>query len=428
MSGLVADFTDANVTAAAEYFVRKFNLIASESEYQKEQFTLHNLPKDTEKFKKGDAFTETLVIADGWAGGPGWAKGNTYFFTSKKARWLVERPYAQYARMTFDNLLLARTPTGTLLDVQGKESDGVKANMLNTLEFEIWNDGSGNRGRIQTLGGSEATRVVVLYNFADTYNFQHNMVVYGRTQGDGAGTAHSDAYRITDINPNAGQLTMVQLTNTAGQELADEDYLYAYGSEANYMPGIPTFIPNADPADTLFGVTRTGDPATSGWRFTFKQSISYTIQYALTQMGKWLPMKRVGPKMVVVLGAFDWLMLSQEREGRVMEDPDSVQKWGLEGLKVRTPAGAVTCVTIPQLSDGRGYIIDWDSFCLYTLGNLPHVAMDDGKVFQRLGINDPAANAHPVTDGDGIEMRLRIWKLLLCRRPMSNATFPTVAS
>lgn len=428
MSGLAPDFTDANVTGLAEYFVRKFNLISTKAEYQKEQVTLHQLPKDSERFKQGDAFTETLKIADGWAGGPGWAAGNTYFFTSSKQRWLVERPYAQYARMTFDNLLLARTPTGTLLDVQGSESDGVKQNMLNTLEFEIWNDGSGNRGQIMTLGGSEPTRVVTLHNAADVFNFQHNMVVYGRTGATGAGTAHSDLYRITDLNPNAGQLTMLQLTNTVGQELADEDYLYAYGSAANYMPGIPTFIPASDPADTLLGVTRTGDPALSGWRFTFRQSVSYTIQYALTQMGRWLPTKRVGPKMVVILSAFDWLLLSQEREGRVMEDPDAVQKWGVEGLKVRTPAGTITVISIPQLSDGRGYIIDWDSWMLYTLGNLPHVAMEDGKVFQRLGIADPAANAHPVTDGDGIEMRLRIWKLLLCKRPMSNATFPTVAS
>lgn len=105
-----------------------------------------------------------------------------------------------------------------------------------------------------------------------------------------------------------------------------------------------------------------------------------------------------------------------------------MQKWGLEGLAVRTPFGSVTCISIPQLADGRGYIIDWSSWTLYTLGNLPHVVMSDGKVFQRLGITEPVANSHPVTDGDGVEMRLRIWKVLLCKRPMSNATFPTRAS
>lgn len=426
MSGLAADFADANQTALSNFFITKFNLIGRDSEYDISRPTLRYLPKDTEKLKSAEGFYEALKVAKAHAGGPGWGTGNTYHFTNSSVRWHVEKPYAQYARMTFDNLMLARTPTATLLDLQESESEDVKDNMLNTLEFEVWNDGSGNRGRIQTLGGLEPTRVVTLYTFSDVYNFQHNMVVQGRTQSDGAGTLHTDRYKIIGLNPEAGQLTMTQLTNTGGQELADEDYLYAYGSSTNYMPGIPTFIPSADPADTLFGVTRTGDPATSGWRFAFKSSISYTIQYAFAKMGRWI--KTENRSFVCVLSTMDWLALSQEREGRVQEDPGAMQKWGLEGLAVRTPFGAITCISIPQLGDGRGYILDWSSWMLYTLGNLPHVVMSDGKVFQRLGITEPVADSHPVTDGDGVEMRLRIWKVLLCKRPMSNATFPTVAS
>ncbi len=426
MSGLAADYADANQTALSEYFVEKFNLVSSTAEYSHNRPTLGYLPQDAQSLKTASPFHVALKIAQGWAGGPGWGKGNTYHFTSKKVRWLVETPYAQYARMTFDNLLLARTPTATLLDLQGSESDDVKENMLNTLEFELWNDGTGNRGQIMTLGGSEATRVVTLHTAADVFNFQHNMVVYGRTGAAGDGSAHSDLYKVTDLNPVAGQVTMVQLTDTGGQELADEDYLYAYGSEANYMPGIPTFVPASDPADTLLGVTRTGDPALSGWRFPFKASISETIQRSFSTMGRWVAQAK--KKFVCVLSTTDWLLLSMEREGRVFEDPSSMAKWGLEGLMVRTSYGPITCIAIPQVKDGRGYIVDWSSWVLYTLGGLPHVVMNDGRVFVRLGIDEPVADAHPKIDGDGIYMQLRIWKILLCKQPMSNATFPTVAS
>lgn len=421
MGGLAADYTDANQTGLADYFVKKFNLIGTDAEYQKGHFTLSQITRDTERLKTNDGFYEALKVAGARAGGPGWGKGNAYFFTSKTARWLVQRPYAQYARMTFDNLTLARTPTGTLIDLQGAESDDVKTGMLNTLEFELWNDGTGNRGQISVLGGVLATRVLTLANPSDVYNFEHNQVLTARTGALGDGVAHTDLYKVTDLNPNTGQITCVQLTS--GSAWVAADYLYAYGSDAAYMPGIPTFIPAADPADTLLGVVRTGDPALSGWRFTFRASISYTIQYAFTQMGRW--MDQTKKKFVCCLSSFDWLLLSQEREGRVMEDPGAMQKWGLEGLVVRTPFGPITCVAIPQLADGRGYIIDWTSWTLYTLGNLPHVAMEDGNVFTRLGINEPTPNVHPVIDGDGIAMQLRIWKILLCKRPMSNATFLT---
>jgi hypothetical protein len=427
MTGIVADFTDANVTGLSEYFIEKFNMIGTGMpEWKKSQFTLNHIPKDTEKLKNSDGFFETLKIADGWAGGPGWAKGNAYFFTSQKQRWFVEKPYAQYARMTFDNLLLAKTPTAQLIDTQGKESDGVKRNMLATLEFELWNDGSGNRGQILTLGGSEPTRLLTLANPSHVYNFVHNMVIFGRTGATGAGTEHTDLYKVTKLLPNTGQIEAIQLTNTGGQELAASDYLYAYGSDASYMPGIPTFIPSTDPSDTLLNVVRSGDPATSGWRFTFQSSMSYTLQYAFAQMSRY--MDNDEPDYVAIVSTMDWLLLSQEREGRVVENPEATKKWGVTALTVRTPSGPIDVVSIPQVADGRGYILSWNSWCLYTLGNLPHVAMEDGKVFQRLGINDPAANAHPVTDGDGVEMRLRIWKVLLCKQPMRNATFETVAS
>jgi hypothetical protein len=427
MTGIASDYTDANITGLEEYFIQKFNLIGTGMpEWKKSQFTLRHIPKDTEKLKNSDGFFETLKIADGWAGGPGWGKGNTYFFTSQKQRWFIERPYAQYARMTFDNLMLAKTETAQLLNVQGAESDGVKRNMLATLEFELWNDGSGNRGQIDVLGGSEATRVLTLKDPSQVNNFVHNMVIFGRTGATGAGTEHTDLYRVTALDPNGGKITCVQLTNTGGQELADEDYLYAYGSDGNYMPGIPTFIPTTDPSDTLLNVVRSADPATSGWRFPFQSSISYTIQYAFAQMSKY--MEQDDPDYVAVVSTMDWLLLSQEREGRVMPNPEASKRWGLNALSVTTPQGTIDVVSIAQVQDGRGYILSWNSWCLYTLGNLPHVAKEDGKVFQRLGITEPVANSHPVTDGDGIEMRLRIWKILLCKQPMRNATFATVAS
>ncbi len=425
MSGLAADYADANGAALSEYFVKKFNLVSSTAEFTLEHVTLSKIPKDGERLKTSDGFYETLKIAQGWAGSPGWTEGNRFHFTSKKVRWAVEKPYAQYARMTFDNLMLKRTPTGTLLNLQETESQDVKDNMLNTLEFEIWNDGSGNRGRVGTLGGTEATRVITLSDVESLYNFQHNMVVFGRTGATGAGTEHTDLYLITDLNPMAGQFTATQLTNTASQELAASDYLYAYGSAANYMPGIPTFIPATDPSDTLLGVTRTGNPALSGWRFPFKASMCETVQRAFTKMGKWV--NKTKKSFVCILSTNDWLLMSMERDSRMVEDATAMAKWGVEGLTVRTPFGPITVISIPQLSDGRGYIIDWSTWCLYTLGNLPHVINEDGMVLKRLGIGSNT-DTHPVEDGDGLYMQLRIWKILLCKQPMSNGTFPTVAS
>ncbi len=415
-------FGSVNQTALAEYFIKKYNIVGRDAEYQKNRPTLGMVPRDTEKLKQGDGFYEALKVAPGWGGTPDWVTGNQYHTVSTKVRWAVTDPYAQYARITFDNLSLARNNLGTLIDIKSSEADDVRDAMLNTTEFELWGDGSGSRGQILTLGGSEATRVLTLHTASDVYNFPHGTLFQGSTTAT-AGTLHTDIYKVTGVDPVLGTVTAVQVTNTGGQELADEDYLHVISSKAAYMPGIPTFIPSSAPSDTLLGVVRTGDPALSGWRFAFQASISETIQRSFAQMGRWV--NRHAGKFVVVLSTMDWLLLSQEREGRIAEDPTSMAKWGLEGLTVRTPFGPITCIAIPQVADGRGYIIDWSSWKLYTLKNLPHVVDEDGQTFVRGGIGTVSGNEH--LNGDFVAMQMRIWKQLLCLQPMSNATFPTVA-
>lgn len=416
------NYGQANQSALAEYFIERYNLVGRDVEYQKNRPTLMAMPRDTEKLKQGNFFDETLRIANGFSGSPDWVEGNKGYQPSTKVKWRIGDPYAQYGRLSFDTLALARNNLGTLLDIKGAEADGVRDEMLNTLEFELWNDGTGARGQVTSHTGSfgtAGTAVMTLSTVSDVYNFPYGATLTGNTARDGSGTVHSDRYKVVDIDPVNGKVTVLNLTNPSASAIADNDYLFVAGSQAAYMPGIPTFIPATAPADTLLGVTRTANPALSGWRFPFKSSISETIQRAFATMGRWV--NRAADRFVVCLSTTDWLLLSMEREGRVFENPGAMQKWGLEGLTVRTPFGPITCIAIPQMSDGRGYILDFTSWKLFTLKNLPHVVDEDGLTFVRGGIGTPDG----YSQGDLIAMQFRIWKILLCLQPLSNATFPT---
>jgi hypothetical protein len=416
-------FGSVKASALAEYFKKDFNLIGADAEYTKNRPTLKAIPLDRTKLTLGDGFYETLKIGQGWSGSVDWETGNKYHAPSTRVRWAITDPYAQYGRITFDSLTLNRYPLGALIDLKGTEAQDVKESMLNTCERELWNAGDGFLGQIDTLGGSEATRILTLKDPAQVFNFQHGMHFRGATTQTG-GTVHSDVYKVTDFDPIAGTVTATQITNTGGQELTDEDYLHVVANYDVEMPGITTFIPSSSPSDTLYGVARTGNPALSGWRFPFVMSISDTIKRAFSQMGQWV--NRDKDKFVVVLSTADWLDLADERESRIQEDPGAMQKWGLSGLVVRTSFGPITCISIPQVPDGRGYILDFSTWKLYTIGNLPHVIDEDGLMMVRGGIGTVSGNEY--LNGDMFAMQLRMWKILLCLQPLSNATFPTVAS
>lgn len=423
-------FGTVNTTALAEYFIRKYNLVGRDAEYTKNRPTLSYIPRDTEKLKQGDSFFETLKVGAGFSASPDWQLGNTYHNPSTKVRWQIQDPYAQYGFVAFDNLLLNRNGLGTIIDIKGSEADDVREGMLNNAEFELWNDGTGNRAQAVTVTGT-TTVVLTLATGSDVFNFEFGMVFYGDTAAIGSGgTTHTDRYKVIDLDPVGGKVTGLRVSSTASPILAN-DFIFTIGSAGAsaaapvMMPGIPSFIPATAPADVLLGVTRTANPATSGWRFPFKASISETIQRSFAYMGRYV--NQSSGKFVVVLSTTDWLLLSMERESRVIPDPMSVQKWGLEGLQVRTPFGSITCIAIPMLKDGRGYILDFSSWKLYTLKNLPHVVDEDGQTFVRGREGSPAApsDGSASVNGDFIKMQLRLWKILLCLKPMSNATFPT---
>lgn len=410
----------ATESALSDYFLRKYNLANRDAEWKKNRPTLNMVTRNGERLKGGDAFYVAVRVSDGWSDSPNFGNGMSNYNVGTTFRWLVGDPYVQYGRLTFDGLMLHRTPIGTLIDLKAAESDGVSNNMLDSLEFQMWNDGTGNRGQISVSAGSAAARQWTLATVSDVYNFPIGAVLQANSAVDGSGTTRTDQYTVTAIDGINGYVFANRTSGSAG-DVAANDYLFSIGSVASgYMPGIPTFIPAADPSDTIFGVTRTNKgQALSGWRFPFVGSIAETIQRSFATMGRFV--NRAAARYMVCLSTTDWLLLSMEREGRIVEDPATTQMFGLTGLRVMTPYGPITCVAIPQMKDGRGYIIDWSSWTLYTLGNLPHVIDDDGKVFQRLA---PGATSDTL-NGDGIEMRMRIWKVLLCESPISNATFPT---
>lgn len=411
---------DGTQAALADYFVRRYNLASRDAAYAKDRVTLSALPRNGERLKQGDGFYVTVRVADGWSDSPDFKSAMKYYTPGKTFRWFVGDPYAQYGRATFEGLMLARNNVGTLIDLKGTEVDGISNNMLDSLEFQLWNDGSGARGQISVSAGTAASRVWTLATATDVYNFAIGAILTASTTNTGAGTDRVDIYKVTALDPQNGKIFADRVSGSSS-DVAANDYLFTIGSKDKYCPGIPSFITSTDPTDTLFGVARTNmGPVLSGWRFPYVASIAETIQRSFAVMGRWV--NKAQKRFAVCLSAMDWLALSLEQDARVVKDDTAMQKWGTEGLIVRTPFGPVTAIAIPQLKDGRGYIIDYTTWTLYTLGNLPHVIDDDGKVFQRLGADDPANNN---LNGDGIEMRFRIWKVLLCDMPMSNATFAT---
>jgi hypothetical protein len=172
---------DATEAALSEYFIRKYNLANRDAEWKKNRPTLNMVTQDGKRLRGGDGFYVTVRIADGWSDSPDFKSGMQYYNVSNKARWFVGDPYPQYGRLTFEGLMLARNNVGTIIDLKSSESDGVATNMLDSLEFQLWNDGTGKRGQISVSAGTAASRQWTLTNPGDVYNFVIGAVLQAKT-------------------------------------------------------------------------------------------------------------------------------------------------------------------------------------------------------------------------------------------------------
>jgi hypothetical protein len=131
---------DATVSALSEYYVRRYNLANRDAEYQKNRWTLGRLKRDGSRLKGADVFYETVRVADAWSDSPDFATGMANFVNDKTFRWAVGgNLYPQYGRATFDGELLNRQGPATIIDAKGAAVDGIANNMLDSVEFQLWN-------------------------------------------------------------------------------------------------------------------------------------------------------------------------------------------------------------------------------------------------------------------------------------------------
>jgi len=412
---------DATESALSDYFVQRFNLAGRDAEYKRNRVTLSLLPRNTTRLAEGSGFYETVRVADAWSDSPDFASAMSNVSVDTTIRWFVGDPYVQYGRATFDGLLLARNNVGTIIDTKGAMIDGIGNNMLDSLEFQLWNTVAA-RGQIASIASPGNTPTFTMETEDSIYSIPVGMILSASTTNTGAGTDRQDLYKVTSVDPLNLYVYATRVSGSAG-DWAANDYVFAIGSKDQYMPGISTFIPTTAPTDTLYGVARTGGgPAVSGWRVPYQGSIAETIQRTFTKMGRYV--NRAAMRFTACLSADDWLLLSLEEQGQILRSPDADQMFGTSVLQVRTPFGLVPVIAIPQLASGQGWLIDWTSWELYTLKNMPHVIDDDGRVMLRLAPGSPSGNN---LNGDGVEMRFRIWKAALCLAPIANATFPTSA-
>lgn len=312
----------------------------------------------------------------------------------------------KYGVITMDGEAMAAADgdKGAFLTLVTQETEGVIEEMGDTLAFDLFRDGSGNRGR----RSSASTNVITLTVVDDARNFKVGMTVIADDTASGASPRTGSTF-VTAVDEDNGKITVDDASDITG--FADNDYLFRAGDPATCMEGFASHFPLTAPTagDSFRGIDRSVDARRlAGCRVddtssTIEENIGLCA-VKVSQTGKKADMSPLNP--------IKFWEVVRRLNAKVTYDGGGMKaSYGFEGFDIHTPAGTVRVVSDPDAPTNRGYVLNSKTLYIKHLKGLPHIVTDDGRPSLRQ------------TSSDGVEARMRGWCNLICTEPGANAVF-----
>jgi hypothetical protein len=309
----------------------------------------------------------------------------------------------KYGVITLDgpSMARARGNDDSFFDLVTMETDGIIEEVGDSLAFDAYRDGSGNRGQIAT--GGISGNVVTLANPDDARNFKRGMLVVADDSADGLSLRDSgDSAEVTSVDVDAGTITLNAVASIAG--LAAGDYLFRKGDPGTCSQGLSVLLPLTAPSsgESFRGVDRSVDTRKlAGCRLN---DTSATIEENMGLVG--VKIRQEGKKANCgFLNPINfWTVVRRQNAKVEFQGAGGTADYGFEYFMIHTPAGSMKVYSDPDCPTNRGYVGNLESLQCRHIDPYPHVIRDDGRPNLRQ------------TGSDGLEARIRSmhnWFLLL---------------
>lgn len=312
----------------------------------------------------------------------------------------------KYGVITMDGeaMAAAEGDKGAFLDLVTQETDGVIEEMGDSLAFDLYREGYGQRGQ----RASASTNVITLSVPDTARNFKVGMTVVADDTAAGS-SLRSGSTTVTSVDEDAGTITLASAA--AISSFTDGDYLFRIGDPGTCMEGLMSHFPLTapSPGESFRGIDRTvhtrllagvriNDTATS-----IEENAGLTA-VKIAQSGQ--------KAKTLMLNPINFWQVARRLNAKVTYDGGGMKaSYGFEGFDIYTPAGTLRAVSDPDCPTTLGFVLNSETLYLKHLKGLPHIISDDGRPNLRQ------------TSADGVEARSRCWVNEFCTKPGANGTF-----
>jgi hypothetical protein len=280
-----------------------------------------------------------------------------------------------------------------------------------SIASSLFRDGGGVIG---VIGSGAGTPTITLATPDDIVNFEVGMTIDGSTTPGVGGVAITGGVGavISAIDRISGTITTTGGVNwnaaTAINGIANGNYLFQSGDYGSKLSGFAAWVPSTAPGATaFFGVDRTADVTRlGGLRITAESTIEETLLKGISLLGR-----EGGKPDTVFLHPLDLKDLVIALGSKVVYTSVDLKapQIGFEAVKLIGSTGPVRVVGDLNCPRGKAFILQMNTWTLWSAGDLIHTVDDDTLKMLR------------DSDSDSVEIRMRSYSQLACSAPGYNA-------
>jgi hypothetical protein len=329
--------------------------------------------------------------------------------TSKITDFVLTRNH-DYSMAAIDNETLeaSKGDAAAFMEAAVTEIDGAINSIVRSLAISLYRNGSGSVGQVANT--SFATTSLTLTQSADVTNFEVGQVLQ-LSATDGTGSVETGTLTVTAVNRDTGVLTTSVALATAIPTIATSDYIFQNGDYGLKVKGLLAWLPSTSPTNTpFFSVDRSVDPTRlAGIRY---DGSAMPIEEAI--IGAIHRVAREGGTPTHCFMSFEkWDELVKSL-GTKVQYIDDIVKTGdatvsFKGVMVHGPKGPVKVIPDQNCPSDRGFLLQLDTFKLYSLGKAPQILDADGLRMLRQN------------SADAVECRIGYYAQVGCNAPGRNA-------
>lgn len=336
--------------------------------------------------------------------------------------WQLNR-IKRYATATIDweTVRAMKNDMGAFMTAITPRIDSAINQLSNTLAMGLYHpDGSGHRGIIDTGGitGNVITLTAETAHLARSWSLRRTLVA-STTASGGTLIDSGSSTKVAGIDLTAGTITVEDVAQITG--LAATDFLfplgdYTTGSTSLFMDGLGTWGP--DPT-TITG----GDDHKGVDRSVWKERLlmlHYTVPLQSTAGdGSFVRgLRQAAAKLQANEGSPDALFVHPDRWAQIESDLASQSRYemmmgsdgrtGFDSIVINAGGGKINVVSDPWCPPNTGYMLQRNTWELFSIDRVPDFVSDDGNRLHRL------------ENADEVEFRLGGYFNTVCRAPGHN--------